>query len=190
MTDEQYMHLALQEAQRAYEIGEIPIGAIIVRNDEVIARGYNLRESLPDATAHAEIIAIREACERLDRWRLADCTLYVTIEPCPMCAGAIVNSRIQRLVYGAPDSKGGGVESIFRIADHDALNHQVSIRAGVCEEECRNLMKNFFRERRQKMTRLMVSTTQHHTFAPSECPCCKNYACTCDHEDHHPDEYC
>ncbi|MCI5836315.1 MAG: tRNA adenosine(34) deaminase TadA [Veillonellaceae bacterium] len=152
MTDSDYMRQALAEAEQAYACGEIPIGAVIVCDGVVVGRGHNLRERLPDATAHAEILAIREACRRLNRWRLTGCTLYVTIEPCPMCAGAIVNSRLDRLVYGAGDAKGGGVESIFRIADHAALNHQVEIRAGVCEQECGDLMRNFFRERRKQQT--------------------------------------
>lgn len=148
MSDEQFMRQALALADRAAAVGEIPIGAIVVCDGKVVGSGYNLRESIPDATAHAEMIALREACKNLQRWRLSNCTLYVTIEPCPMCAGAIVNSRIKRLVYGAADSKAGGVESIFRIADHDALNHQVEIRAGVLEDECRQKMKDFFRARR------------------------------------------
>lgn len=149
MTDEQYMQVALEEARRAYDAGEIPIGCVIVCKDRIISRGHNLRESLPDATAHAEIIAIQSACHALHRWRLSDCTLYVTIEPCPMCAGAIVNARIARLVYGAHDVKGGGIRSFFSIADHPGLNHQVDITEGVLEEECRNLMVSFFRERRK-----------------------------------------
>lgn len=148
MNDELYMRAALAEARLAYQEGEIPIGCVIVHDGEIVSRGHNLRETLPDATAHAEIIAIRDACRRLNRWRLSGCTLYVTIEPCSMCAGAIVNARLDRLVYGAHDTKGGGVRSFFGIADHPSLNHRVEIREGVLEEECRELMKSFFRERR------------------------------------------
>jgi len=148
MTDLDGMRLALAEAQRAYDAGEIPIGAVIVAGDEVVGRGYNLRETRPDATAHAELIAIQDACRRLDRWRLGDMTLYVTLEPCPMCAGAIVNARIARLVYGAFDVKGGGVDSLFNIATHDSLNHQVDVISGVAETACAELLRRFFRERR------------------------------------------
>lgn len=150
MTDEQYMNEALQQAKLAYAGGEIPIGCVIVCDGNIVGRGYNLRETLPDATAHAEIIALRQACEKLQRWRLSGCTLYVTVEPCPMCAGAIVNSRIERLVYGAGDTKAGAIRSLFHLADHPALNHQVEIRGGVLEKECGELMKQFFRERRKK----------------------------------------
>ncbi len=148
MTDEQYMAAAINEARKAEKYGEIPIGCIIVCDDEIVGRGHNLRERIPDATAHAEIIAIRDACQQLGRWRLNGCTLYVTVEPCPMCAGAIVHSRIDRLVYGADDNKTGAVYSIMNITTHPALNHEVEIRAGVCEETCRDLVKKFFRKRR------------------------------------------
>lgn len=148
MTDTEGMQLALAEAERAYTQGEIPIGAVIVADGIVVGRGYNLRETLPDATAHAELIAIRDACRNLGRWRLGDVTLYVTLEPCPMCAGAIVNARIARLVYGAFDVKGGGVDSLFNIATHDGLNHRVDVRSGVEETACAELLRRFFRERR------------------------------------------
>lgn len=150
MNDEEYMGLALLEAQRAYDIGEVPIGAVIVKDGEVIATAYNLRETGHDATAHAEVLAIRRACEKIGHWRLTGATLYVTIEPCPMCAGALVMSRVDRLVYGAADYKAGAVESLFNITNHGGLNHRLEVRAGVREEECRNLMKDFFRMRRKK----------------------------------------
>ena len=146
------MHLALAEAEKAYARGEIPIGAVLVRNEDgtVVSRGHNLRESKNDATAHAEMEAIREACARLNRWRLSGLTLYVTIEPCAMCAGALVNSRIDRLVYGSTDSKLGAVESIFNVVNHRLLNHRLSVTAGVLEDDCRQLMKDFFRMRREQ----------------------------------------
>ena len=144
------MGLALAEARKAYELGEVPIGAVVVKDGEVIATAYNLRETGHDATAHAEVLAIRRACEKIGHWRLTGATLYVTIEPCPMCAGALVMSRIDRLVYGAADYKAGAVESLFNITNHSGLNHRIEVRAGVREEECRILMKDFFRERRKK----------------------------------------
>ena len=146
------MRLALAEAEKAYARGEIPIGAVLVRNEDgtVVSRGHNLRESKNDATAHAEMEAIREACARLNRWRLSGLTLYVTIEPCAMCAGALVNSRIDRLVYGSTESKFGAVESIFNVVNHRLLNHRLSVTAGVLEDDCRQLMKDFFRMRREQ----------------------------------------
>ena len=150
MNDEEYMGLALVEARKAYELGEVPIGAVVVKDGEVIATAYNLRETGHDATAHAEVLAIRRACEKIGHWRLTGATLYVTIEPCPMCAGALVMSRVDRLVYGAADYKAGAVESLFNITNHSGLNHSNKVRAGVREEECRTLMKVFFRERRKK----------------------------------------
>lgn len=149
MNDTEYMGLALDEAKKAYALGEVPIGAIIVKDGEIISAAHNLRETGHDATAHAEVMAIRQACEKIGHWRLTGATLYVTIEPCPMCAGALVMSRIARLVYGAADYKAGAVESLFNITNHSGLNHQIEVTAGVREEECRTLMKEFFRERRK-----------------------------------------
>ncbi len=148
--DEFYMGKALEEARTAYAVGEIPIGAVIIYEKKAIARAYNLRESLPCATAHAELLAIEKACRALGRWRLTGCTLYVTVEPCPMCAGAIINSRLDRVVYGCDDPKAGAARSLFHLLDNPALNHQVEITAGVREDECAQLMKDFFRARRQK----------------------------------------
>lgn len=151
MKDKEYMELALAEAQKAYDMGEIPIGAVIVDNDgNIVSTGHNLRECSHDATAHAEMEAIRSACDKLERWRLSGCTLYVTIEPCPMCAGALVNSRIDRLVYGSNDSKAGAVESIFNVVNNPALNHQMQVTAGVLDEECSGMMKRFFKMRREQ----------------------------------------
>ena len=149
MNDEGYMKLALVEAQKAFVLGEVPIGAIIVMDGEVVAVGHNMRETWNDATAHAEVVAIKADCEKLNRWRLSGATLYVTIEPCPMCAGALVMSRVDRVVYGSTDAKAGAVESIFNIVNHQALNHRLEVTSGVLEDECRNLMKKFFKERRQ-----------------------------------------
>ncbi len=146
-----YMRAALAEAAQAYVLGEVPIGAVLVDEaGEIVARGHNLRERDHDATAHAEMIAIRAACERLGRWRLSGLTLYVTIEPCPMCAGAIVMSRMDRVVYGGTDYKAGACESLFNIPGHPALNHHPEVTAGVLAEECAGIMKRFFRERRAR----------------------------------------
>lgn len=147
--DDFYMGLAITQAQHAAQIGEVPIGAVLVIGAEVVAAAYNCRETWHDATAHAEVIAIREACTKLGRWRLTGATLYVTIEPCPMCAGALVMSRVDRLVYGSADSKAGAVESLFNIVQHQSLNHKLVVTAGVRSEECSLLMKDFFKKRRK-----------------------------------------
>ena len=148
--DSFYMGKAIAQAKIAALAGEIPIGAIIVYDDKVIARAYNLRETLPCATAHAELLAIEKACRALERWRLTGCTMYVTTEPCPMCAGAIVNARIDRLVYGCDDPKAGAVHSLFTIPTDDRLNHQVEVISGIRSEECANLLRDFFKKRRMK----------------------------------------
>ncbi|MBR1421266.1 MAG: tRNA adenosine(34) deaminase TadA [Selenomonadaceae bacterium] len=143
------MRLALDEAMKAYKLGEVPIGAVIVDQDgDLISAGHNLRETKNDATAHAEMIAIQIACQKLNRWRLKDLTLYVTLEPCPMCAGALVASRISRLVYGVYDSKAGACESIFNITNNPNLNHRIEVRAGVLEFECKQILQKFFEDRR------------------------------------------
>ena len=149
--DRFYMRLALQQAEKALAAGEIPIGAVIVdENGSVVADGYNMRELWQDATAHAEVVAIRRAGRQLGHWRLPSCTLYVTVEPCPMCAGALVMSRMKRVVYGCPDAKAGAVESLFNITGHQALNHQVAVTAGVLEDDCAAIMKQFFEQRRKE----------------------------------------
>ena len=151
LDDAGFMKEALKEAQTAFDAGEVPIGAVLVDPAGVIvARAHNMRETWRDGTAHAEIIALREAAKKLGRWRLSGLTLYVTIEPCPMCAGALVMSRVDRVVYGATDAKAGACESLFNIVGHPALNHQLEMRAGVLEDECRAIMKRFFQERRRK----------------------------------------
>ena len=149
MDDNYYMGLALAEAQKAFDLGEVPIGAVLVINDEVVASAHNLRETCYDSTAHAEVIVIREAGQKLKRWRLTGATLYVTIEPCPMCAGALVMSRIDHLVFGSPDYKAGAVESLFNIVQNPSLNHRLEVTAGVRAEECSAIMKEFFRSRRK-----------------------------------------
>ena len=153
LSDEEYMRLALEEAWAAYHLEEVPIGAVLVDNSDgsIVSRGHNMRETWKDATAHAEIIAIRSACESLGKWRLSGLTLYVTIEPCPMCAGALVMSRVDRLVYGSTDAKAGAAESIFNIVDHSTLNHRLQVTAGVLQEECADIMKRFFSGRRKKL---------------------------------------
>lgn len=149
MTDADFMREALVEAKKAYDLGEIPIGAVLVHDGEIISRHHNRREMDHDATAHAEMLVIREACDALERWRLTGCTLYVTIEPCPMCAGAIINSRIDRVVYGASDYKGGAVESLFNVLSHPGLNHEPEVMSGVLADECSQIMKDFFKMRRK-----------------------------------------
>ena len=149
MTDADFMREALVEAKKAYDLGKIPIGAVLVHDGEIISRHHNRREMDHDATAHAEMLVIREACDALERWRLTGCTLYVTIEPCPMCAGAIINSRIDRVVYGASDYKGGAVESLFNVLSHPGLNHEPEVMSGVLADECSQIMKDFFKMRRK-----------------------------------------
>lgn len=139
---------ALKEAKKAYDIEEVPIGAVVVKDGKVIARGHNLKERDNDPTAHAEIIAIREACEFLGGWRLTGCELYVTIEPCMMCCGAIYQSRIDKLVYGSDDPKAGCVNSINHLLEDDRLNHMVEVHHGVLESQCSQIMKDFFRRLR------------------------------------------
>ncbi|MFP4017209.1 MAG: tRNA adenosine(34) deaminase TadA [Halanaerobiales bacterium] len=148
-TDEEFMKLALIEAKKALEIEEVPIGAIVVCNGKIVGRGHNLKERDFDPTAHAEIIALQDAAGNLQNWRLDDCDLYVTIEPCPMCAGAIVQARIRRLVFGAYDPKAGATGSLYNIVKDQRLNHQVTeVAAGILAEESRNLMQEFFKKLR------------------------------------------
>ena len=147
--DREYMAIALDEARLAMESGEVPVGAVLIDDGGgVVVRAHNLCESEKDATAHAEILAIREAGRRLSRWRLNGCTLYVTLEPCPMCAGAIMSARISRLVYGATDARAGAVESIFNIPGHPSLAPAPKITAGMMEDECKALLREFFAARR------------------------------------------
>ena len=147
MTDKNFMSLALDEARRAYREGEVPIGAVLIDEDGIlISREHNRIEQLRDATAHAEILALRTASYKLNRRRLTGCTLYSTVEPCAMCAGALVLCRVKRLVYGVTDSKFGAAESLFNVVNNSSLNHRLEVTAGVMEEDCRELMKKFFLE--------------------------------------------
>jgi len=146
--DEHMMRLALAEAAKAPSLGEIPIGAVIVREGEVLARSHNYREIWQDPTAHAEIVAIRAAASTLGSWRLTGTTLYVTVEPCAMCIGAVILSRIPRLVFGTHDPKAGACGSVFDLATDSPLNHQVLVTSGVLEEECQALLQHFFRRLR------------------------------------------
>ena len=148
--DEYYMRLALARARRAEALDEVPVGAVVVREGRVIASGYNLRESRQDATLHAEMIAIRRACRKLGSFRLEDCTLYVTLEPCPMCAGAVVNARIPRLVYGASDPKAGCCETLYALCTDPRFNHRAEVRGGVLAEECGEILRSYFRKKRKK----------------------------------------
>lgn len=150
MTDEDYMRLALDEAHLAAEEGEVPIGAVVVHEDKVIARAHNRRETDRDPSAHAEFSAMCEAARVLDRWRLTGCTVYVTLEPCLMCAGLMVNARIDRCVYGAPDPKGGALGTLFDVSHDERLNHEFEVTSGVLAEECATELRSFFRARRAK----------------------------------------
>ena len=149
MYDEKYMLLALDEAKKAAGLGEVPIGAVIVRNGEVIAASHNERELSFDATAHAETSAIRAACKKLGGWHLTGCTLYVTLEPCPMCAGAIINSRIERVVFGAYDSREGSFGSLINLASYP-YSSRPEIVGGVMEAECKEVLSDFFKKLRDK----------------------------------------
>lgn len=148
--DELFMREALNEAYKAYKINEVPIGAVIVRNGEIVGRGFNQKETLKDATLHSEISAIKDACNNLGGWRLPGCTMYVTLEPCPMCAGAIVNSRIEKLVIGVRDLKTGACGSVLDITNNQNLNHQPIVKFGVLERECTNILQDFFIKLRKK----------------------------------------
>lgn len=157
MKHEDWMRLALKQAEKAYDLDDVPIGAVIVRNGEILSVAHNEKELGQDPTAHAEMVAIRRAAETIGHWRLTDCILYVTLEPCAMCAGGIVQARVKQLVYGASDAKGGAVESVMNVLNQKAWNHKVEVTAGVLEEECSTLLRCYFNEKRtdkkqQKMT--------------------------------------
>ncbi len=147
-SDDYFMGEALRQAAKAYEAEEVPIGAVIVRAGRIIARAFNQVELLKDATAHAEMLAITQAENAVGDWRLTDCTLYVTKEPCPMCAGAVVHARLQRVVFGAPDPKGGAAGGAMNLLQFPTLNHRCEITSGVRLDECRTLLKSFFAEQR------------------------------------------
>jgi tRNA(adenine34) deaminase len=148
-SDDYFMRLALAEARAAVEHDDVPVGAIIVRDGVVVARAHNQRELLNDPTAHAEIIALTQASAALGSWRLTACTAYVTLEPCVMCAGALVNARVSKLVYGATDPKAGATESLYHITQDERLNHQVEMVSGILADECGEILREFFRARRQ-----------------------------------------
>lgn len=148
--DEKWMKEAIAQARLAGSIGEVPIGAVVVRDGEIVGAGYNLRETRRDPTAHAEMVAIREASERLGAWRLLGCSLYVTLEPCPMCAGAILQSRVERVVYGAPDPKAGCAGTLMDLLQEPRFNHRLPWRSGVLQEECAALLTDFFRRLRAR----------------------------------------
>ena len=144
------MKEAIKEAKKALKKDEVPIGCVIVYEDKVIARGHNLRETKQLSTCHAEIMAIQKACKKLGTWRLEDCSLYVTLEPCPMCSGAILQSRIKDVYYGAYDPKGGCIDSCMKMYEVKGFNHYPQTHGGILEEECATLLKDFFREKRKK----------------------------------------
>lgn len=149
--DLEYMHLALGQARLAPALGEVPIGAVLVRDDEVLAQVHNCREAWQDPTAHAEIVALREAATRLGTWRLNGTTLYVTMEPCSMCAGAIIQSRVSRLVFATKDPKAGACGSVFNLPDERRLNHRVEVFGGLLERESQELIQTFFRQLREDL---------------------------------------
>jgi tRNA(adenine34) deaminase len=149
-SDHYFMGEALRQAARAYEAEEVPVGAVIVRAGRIIARAFNQVEMLKDATAHAEMLAMTQAEQAVGDWRLTDCTLYVTKEPCPMCAGAAVHTRLERVVFGASDAKGGAAGGAVNLLQFPSLNHQCAITSGIREDECRALLRSFFAEQREK----------------------------------------
>lgn len=148
--DERWMALALEQAQLAADKGEVPVGAVVIHGEKVIAKTHNLRESNKDPLAHAELLAIAAAAQLLGRWRLIECTLFVTLEPCPMCAGAIVNSRLDRIVYGTGDPRAGACGTIFNIVEDERLNHRAEVVRGVLKEPCSQILSKFFKDLRAK----------------------------------------
>ncbi|MDR3746854.1 MAG: tRNA adenosine(34) deaminase TadA [Acidobacteriota bacterium] len=152
IADELWMEEALREAQYALALGEVPVGAIVVRDGQIVGRGWNRPVLGNDPTAHAEMLAIREAGQDIGNYRLLDCDLYVTVEPCAMCAGAITHARIRRLIYGAEDAKAGAVHSMLQVLNHPKLNHKVEVSSGVLAARCMDLLQTFFREKRKAGT--------------------------------------
>lgn len=149
MNDVDFMRLALEQAEQAARLGEVPVGAVVVKNGIIAGLGCNRRETDFDSTAHAEVVAIRKACKRLGRWNLSDCELYVTLEPCVMCCGAIVYSRIKRVVFGAYDKRFGCAGSIFNLASEPKFNHRAVVEGGVLADECLKLLQDFFKQKRK-----------------------------------------
>lgn len=156
---ENYMKLAIQEAKKAWEMDEVPIGAIVVYKGEVIGKGHNLRENDQSPIAHAEMIAIQEAAKHLNSWRLEETTLYATLEPCVMCSGAIVMSRIPHVVYGATDPKGGCSGSLMNLIEDMRFNHRATVERGILEQECGDMLRNFFREKRNLKKQIKQNNT-------------------------------
>lgn len=146
---EKFMWQAIKEAQKAYSIGEVPVGAVIVKDNKIVARAYNRKETGKDTTKHAEILAIQKASKKLETWRLLDCEMYVTLEPCSMCAGAIIQSRLKKVYIGTMDPKTGACGSVLNLLQDYKFNHQVELECGVLETECEELLKQFFKELRQ-----------------------------------------
>ncbi len=160
--DEQYMLVAIEEAKKAESLNEVPIGAVIVLNGEIISRAHNLREGQQNSLAHAELLAINQACHVMGSWRLEEATLYVTLEPCPMCSGAIILSRIKRVVYGAVDPKGGCAGTLMNLLQDERFNHQCDVEKGVLEAECSHILSAFFRgiRDRRKQEKIRLKKTQ------------------------------
>ena len=152
--DQQFMQAAIESAKIADENGDVPIGAVIVYKNQIIAKAYNQREQLADPTAHAEIIALTQAAAALENWHLNGCTMYVTLEPCPMCAGALVLARMDRLVYGCDDPKAGACGSLYNIVQDERLNHKLEVTSGVLADECSQQLQNFFQQQRNENTEL------------------------------------
>lgn len=148
-SDEYFMKEAIKEAKKAYQKNEVPVGAVVVKNNEIVARGHNIKETKKDTTKHAEIIAIQKASKKINAWRLEDCTMYVTLEPCTMCAGAIIQARLKRLIIGTMDKKTGACGSVLNLIDDYEFNHKVELETGIMETECRQIMKDFFKELRK-----------------------------------------
>ncbi len=142
--DERFMRAALAEAERAVQRGDVPVGAVVVQDDAILGRGHNLRELAQDPTAHAELVAVRKAAARLRSWRLVGATVYVTLEPCPMCAGMLLNARVRRVVWGADDPKAGALRSLYTLGDDPRLNHRLETRGGVLADECGAILRRFF----------------------------------------------
>ena len=151
--EEKYMKEALKEAKKAYDKLEIPVGAVIVKNGEIIARAHNVKEAKKDTTKHAEIIAIQKASKKLDSWRLNDCEMYVTLEPCAMCAGALIQSRMKKVYIGTMDEKTGACGSVLNLLEDYKFNHMVDIEKEICKEECEKILKDFFRELRKNKSK-------------------------------------
>lgn len=164
--DSFYMQMALEEAKKARDLNEVPIGAVIEADGEIVSRGHNLRETEQNAICHAELLAIKDACDALGTWRLEDATLYVTLEPCPMCAGAIIQSRIKRVVFGAHDPKAGCAGTFMNLLQDERFNHQSEVTSGVLQEECGAILTDFFRSLRErkkaeKAKRIEVQLDKH-----------------------------